>query len=377
MRFWTINFLVQIAMTQDQADQMVLPRLEDIFGPAFESESMEAFHKRPQPQGGAYAVIYDERYHATRTIENCSFPLEILFVQDTTLSYHDDIARLKQTELERMIDRLKTTHPGTGYGVVTFKDKPITPLGNWDDYCVKFETPISTDPKGMLDVYSLLDMYGGGDPPEAQYHALLAACQSSTPGWGSVNGATRLIIMSTDSAPHFEGDGHNAQDLVAFTGFFNEEASAVQCLTEYYPTPTQVKNALRLRQAYLGVLVFGGSENKNQPSNSWVWFNRYINQTDAFVHDIENDTSDLSQHLSRIISEIEAVECGRDVSTTPAPSVCSSDVCGTQCLSHTLNTRDPCCDKCQHLRIGFKVPRRAKMLHMDIDVPKLLAEMKQ
>ena len=73
---------------------------------------------------------------------------------------------------------------------------------------------------------------------------MVATLQSQTPKWNSVPDSTRLIVVSTDSGPHFEGDGYNVYGIAPFAGVFDEPQMDQQCLTEYYPTVRLIGDGL-------------------------------------------------------------------------------------------------------------------------------------
>lgn len=126
------------------------------------------------------------------------------------------------------------------------------------------------------------------------------------------------MVVVTDAAPHFEGDGFNVFNLPPYSGTFEEANNEGQCIQQYYPTPQHVQTALLRREAYLASLVYDGSYGSNLPIESWKWFNNFIGQTEGFVHDIESDSSNFWDRLSQIISELEDIECGPY--TSPSPS---------------------------------------------------------
>eukprot|EP01057_Protomagalhaensia_wolfi_P001985 Protomagalhaensia_wolfi_Nauph_80__1984@NODE_2254_length_1150_cov_551_247525_g1759_i0_p1_GENE_NODE_2254_length_1150_cov_551_247525_g1759_i0NODE_2254_length_1150_cov_551_247525_g1759_i0_p1_ORF_typecomplete_len300_score43_77Integrin_beta/PF00362_18/1_5e20VWA/PF00092_28/0_096VWA/PF00092_28/4_6e03_NODE_2254_length_1150_cov_551_247525_g1759_i01351034 len=260
--------------------------LSEVYGEVGTPTSMLPFHRRPSTRATGESR-FTEDYYKHRTEEICDFPIEIVILQDLTQSFDDDIANMRATQIPLMVEAISATHPGSAFATVTFKDKPLWPLGNPGDYCEAFGSSMSTDPAGVIADYAAAVASGGGDPPESQFHALVAATQSNTPGWDLVPTAARLIVVSTDAAPHFEGDGFNIFNLPVFSGTFDEANHDLQCVQEYYPGPDVVRKSILNRQVYVGALVYGGSHDQSLPIESWKWFNGYLNQTAAFVHDME------------------------------------------------------------------------------------------
>eukprot|EP01057_Protomagalhaensia_wolfi_P000227 Protomagalhaensia_wolfi_Nauph_80__226@NODE_1125_length_1714_cov_193_306866_g858_i0_p1_GENE_NODE_1125_length_1714_cov_193_306866_g858_i0NODE_1125_length_1714_cov_193_306866_g858_i0_p1_ORF_typecomplete_len410_score39_45Integrin_beta/PF00362_18/9_8e25VWA/PF00092_28/6_8e05VWA_2/PF13519_6/0_0011_NODE_1125_length_1714_cov_193_306866_g858_i01041333 len=292
--------------------------LAELYGETVPAKAMVPFSRRIQPRSSR-SINFGGDYLEHRTPMRCDFPLEIVLLQDVTDSFNDDIANMKNVQLDLMYSTLKETHPGSAYAVVPFGDKPISPLGNSYDWCLTFLSELSTDISVLKADYDKLYSQGGGDAPEAQFTAIVAAAQSNTPGWGVVNAAARLMVVVTDAAPHFEGDGHNP-GLAPFSGAFDEENMGEQCRTEYYPTPDTVRRALWNRQTYFGALVYDGSYDYNLPIESWEWLNGFLNQTEGFVHDIDSDASNFWERLALIIAEVEEIECGLSEPTTLTPT---------------------------------------------------------
>eukprot|EP01053_Blabericola_migrator_P002586 Blabericola_migrator_1__2585@NODE_172_length_12094_cov_159_438181_g149_i0_p7_GENE_NODE_172_length_12094_cov_159_438181_g149_i0NODE_172_length_12094_cov_159_438181_g149_i0_p7_ORF_typecomplete_len193_score42_22Integrin_beta/PF00362_18/3_5e06_NODE_172_length_12094_cov_159_438181_g149_i044325010 len=184
----------------------------------------------------------------------------------------------------------------------------------------------------------------------------------------------RLIVVVTDAAPHFEDDGSNTFNLPNFSGTFDEANADSQCVSQYYPNPTTVKNSILERQAYFAALVYDGSHDYELPIESWRWFNNYLNQTEGFVHDIENDSSNFWERLSQVITSLEDVECG-DVTTAAPPDETVTPV-GT--LEPTMLPTEECppcptpcppigCDPCCREGVLIKLEHRPKRLHLEVE----------
>eukprot|EP01053_Blabericola_migrator_P002588 Blabericola_migrator_1__2587@NODE_172_length_12094_cov_159_438181_g149_i0_p8_GENE_NODE_172_length_12094_cov_159_438181_g149_i0NODE_172_length_12094_cov_159_438181_g149_i0_p8_ORF_typecomplete_len189_score36_60Integrin_beta/PF00362_18/2_3e15VWA/PF00092_28/0_18Rsa3/PF14615_6/1_2_NODE_172_length_12094_cov_159_438181_g149_i038344400 len=162
--------------------------LREAYGEAESIDFMLPYHLRPMIRSTSR---FGPDYYAHRTTEICDFPIELVIVQDLTDSFDDDIANMKSTQLQLLIDALSVSHPGSALAAVSFKDKPLWPLGGNDDYCLKLGAPLTTDTAVLKAEYESMLVYGGGDPPESQFHALVAVAQSDTPGWGTVLTAAR------------------------------------------------------------------------------------------------------------------------------------------------------------------------------------------
>jgi hypothetical protein len=226
---------------------------------------------------------------------------------------------MKNTQLKLLTQGILAKHPDSKFGVVSFKDKPVFPLGNRDDYCQSFDASLTSNVDDVIAAYAKLVSYGGADAPENQFGALFAALQSDTPGWSKDPVAAKLVVISTDAGPHYAGDSRTEEmGMAAFGGVFQEDNAKEQCLKEYYPSPEQVKNLIAGTGAYVASLVYDGDWNNGWPSKSWIKFNQYIGQLDDFVAPQAPDSSDFWTRLATIIDTIEEIECVHE--TTPAPT---------------------------------------------------------
>lgn len=310
----TASFLVSSVLSRT---------LEEAYGPVVEVDEVKPWAERGLSRRGRSAD-----YFAVRQPGNCTFPLNVVIVQDVTESFEDDIRIMRDTQLKQMVTALSASHPNARFGVVSFRDIPLHPFGTPTDFCHRFVSPLTSDLNELKNAYSSLTVTGGGDPPEDQYGALIAACQSSIPGWSPPDSiATNLIVLSTDAQPHFANDGFNYpgdKALPPYSGNYNDTDPKGQCVKSYYPSPDQVKNALIGREAYLAQLIFDGAEQDYLVTRSWQWFNAYIGQTPDFIEPLANDASNFWSSLSQIIRRIEDTEC--PAITTVAPTTATTRV---------------------------------------------------
>eukprot|EP01057_Protomagalhaensia_wolfi_P000031 Protomagalhaensia_wolfi_Nauph_80__30@NODE_1018_length_1805_cov_137_501133_g769_i0_p2_GENE_NODE_1018_length_1805_cov_137_501133_g769_i0NODE_1018_length_1805_cov_137_501133_g769_i0_p2_ORF_typecomplete_len192_score31_50Integrin_beta/PF00362_18/2_7e10potato_inhibit/PF00280_18/0_056VWA/PF00092_28/0_11L_protein_N/PF15518_6/0_22_NODE_1018_length_1805_cov_137_501133_g769_i011861761 len=146
--------------------------LMDVYGELPEVKTMKP---RVQPN----------KNDSSRTSEKCDFPFDIVLVQDATGTFADDWPNLVEKGIPSALETITEAHPGSRFGVIIHKDKPVEPLGIaptpengfYSDFCVRTDISLSTDLDTILDGYNKYSPYGGGDPPECQFVALLAASQ--------------------------------------------------------------------------------------------------------------------------------------------------------------------------------------------------------
>eukprot|EP01054_Gregarina_sp_Poly1_P003186 Gregarina_sp_Poly_1__3185@NODE_1904_length_3115_cov_606_284121_g1231_i0_p2_GENE_NODE_1904_length_3115_cov_606_284121_g1231_i0NODE_1904_length_3115_cov_606_284121_g1231_i0_p2_ORF_typecomplete_len294_score31_45Integrin_beta/PF00362_18/5_6e27VWA/PF00092_28/3_1e06VWA_3/PF13768_6/7e05VWA_2/PF13519_6/0_014VWA_2/PF13519_6/7e03_NODE_1904_length_3115_cov_606_284121_g1231_i021563037 len=249
----------------------------------------------------------------TRLPHKCNFPLEILLVQDATNGFQDDIVEMTEQQLDLMITGLQLTHPGSYFGLFSFKDKPIDPHGSANDYCFQLDSMLSQDLHKIHRAYQQLHIGGGGDAAEAQLAALLAAASSEAPGWGIDPLATRLIVLITDSEPHFQGDNENVNQLPAYTTSEKESLSGEilrnSCHSYYYPTVEQVINAVHARNSYVAFFIFDEGIDSRSPHRDWQWMNQQLGQHSHFFQPLRSDSSNFWKSLNRVVFSIERIEC--------------------------------------------------------------------
>lgn len=311
-----------------------LTPMEKLYGPALPVSDMDPWAKRQVTRD----LHFSEEYWNVRRADNCVFPLEVVIVQDATYSFHDDYEMMRTTQIDLMTSALNATHPGTKYGVVSFRDIPIWTLGdpNAGDYCHRFEKPLSTDQNQIKEVYATMIPVGGGDAPEDQFGALIATAQSNVPGWSPAGSqATRLIVLATDSMPHSGDDGKNTFGLAPYGDSFDEGNAQEQCIATYYPFPKDVKKALENRAAYMATLVYDGDYQNGLVGKSWEWFNNYLGQTADFLEPLANDASNFWEQLSKVIKAIEDTEC---IAPTPAPTTTTAATTTTTTTTVKMTT---------------------------------------
>eukprot|EP01055_Gregarina_sp_Pseudo9_P005438 Gregarina_sp_Pseudo_9__5437@NODE_679_length_2382_cov_576_732394_g642_i0_p2_GENE_NODE_679_length_2382_cov_576_732394_g642_i0NODE_679_length_2382_cov_576_732394_g642_i0_p2_ORF_typecomplete_len312_score20_28Integrin_beta/PF00362_18/4_7e15VWA/PF00092_28/0_0002_NODE_679_length_2382_cov_576_732394_g642_i01791114 len=308
MRRWelTVLFFVQIAI-HSQCNANNLPPL------------LAARHARIQHES--------LDYRATRTQDNCVFPLDVVIAQDCTGSLADDWDNMQNVQIPKMVEALIIRHPGTRFAIMCFQDKPFYPFGSESDQCIFSHGGFTTE---VADLQSLYDLrffpYGGSDGPENQ-KAILAAVESPIYNYNEL--ATPLVVVSTDAAPHFAEDGLNP-GLPPFSGTYDDQNPQGQCINQYYPSPDQVKSVLHSHLTYLAAVVYDPKYMYGLVARSWKWFVEFIGESDEFLNLMSSTSDDFWDRLSEIIIHLENAECGMDT-TTPVPAStcppCPNDSC--------------------------------------------------
>jgi serralysin len=168
---------------------------------------------------------------------------DIVFLQDLTGSYSDDLPALK-TLLPAVVNRLTSDYvvPILGaskFGLASFKDKPISPFGSTGDYVYRKDVGLTTNAALVKTAVSNYSAGGGGDLPESQLEALMQAALDPTIGYTA--GSKRIVFLATDAAYHQAGDGLGAAPGVITIA---NNGNATIDPNEDYPSIALVKSTL-------------------------------------------------------------------------------------------------------------------------------------
>eukprot|EP01055_Gregarina_sp_Pseudo9_P000978 Gregarina_sp_Pseudo_9__977@NODE_1628_length_1443_cov_2224_274217_g1454_i1_p1_GENE_NODE_1628_length_1443_cov_2224_274217_g1454_i1NODE_1628_length_1443_cov_2224_274217_g1454_i1_p1_ORF_typecomplete_len427_score44_36Integrin_beta/PF00362_18/9_8e27VWA/PF00092_28/0_0034PARM/PF17061_5/6_6_NODE_1628_length_1443_cov_2224_274217_g1454_i11011381 len=290
----------------------------------------------------------------THAEEICYLPLDVMFLQDTTGSFEDDLPNVVK-QIPTMVSSILADHPDTFFGVAEFKDKPYFPLGEPTDFCYKLgDGRLSADMSDFNWAYSGLYASGGGDLPEAQFQALIDIALDPQVGWRPLaaegtsaragQSGARLVIMSTDAVPHLPGDISKydpaqypalPQNLPPNSGDISTGDVNYECLFQDYPSDLQMKNALLSQDIFLAILT------PNDPAivPAWKWVNEeLLGQPADFYQFISSDSSDL---ISGVLQAIDAVTSYLCPTTTALPSTPPPDLTTTLPVTTTEAAATP------------------------------------
>lgn len=104
---------------------------------------------------------------AVYALQDCYMPLDVMFLQDTTGSFIEDLPNVARI-IPDMVAEMQGNFPGSHFGVAEFKDKPYKPMGETNDYCYRLHGGrLSSSVDDFLNAYSRLWASGGSDLPEA------------------------------------------------------------------------------------------------------------------------------------------------------------------------------------------------------------------
>ncbi|MEM9540269.1 MAG: putative Ig domain-containing protein [Cyanobacteria bacterium P01_E01_bin.42] len=169
-----------------------------------------------------------------------ALPLDVMLTQDLTASYTDDLPVLKRV-VPSLISSLQTKQPDTTFGVATFMDKPVLPLGRPGiSYVYKTELPLTPNASQFQATVNAFTIGRGQDYPESSLEALLQVAARANTELGFRKGARHTAIVSTDAAYHQAGD-YTGPGISANNGDAVLDGNG---LGEDYPSVPQVKAAL-------------------------------------------------------------------------------------------------------------------------------------
>ncbi|MBS0126730.1 Ig-like domain-containing protein [Thetidibacter halocola] len=131
-------------------------------------------------------------------------PIDLIFLQDLSGSFSDDLPILK-AQIPNLIAAIEGSNPDADFGVASFIDKPTGGFGGTTDYVYQTHLAVSTDNAAVIAAMNALSNRSGADAPEAQLEGLLqTALRIAELGYRA--DATRVVMLSTDSTYHVAGD---------------------------------------------------------------------------------------------------------------------------------------------------------------------------
>ena len=130
--------------------------------------------------------------------------LKVVFAQDLSSSFSDDIANVR-TIIPEIVSEIKTYDSGSELAITSFVDKPLSPFGSSEDYVYNTDIALTGDAVILTSTYNQILIRSGADGNEAQLESLLQiAIRETDIGWSSND--QRVIILFTDAGFHEAGD---------------------------------------------------------------------------------------------------------------------------------------------------------------------------
>eukprot|EP01069_Polyplicarium_translucidae_P010490 Polyplicarium_translucidae@DN3381_c1_g2_i3.p1 len=279
-----------------------------------------------------------------KAVDDCPYALDVVFVQDLSYSYNNDLPNLKAL-LPLFKDQLDSDHPESKIALVSFVDHPIAPLG-WAgfDHCVNIAKPLTDNSAEITLALNSYTAGGGYDWQEAQLQAVHHALRNDAVGWRPVGSVTssgdpihRVIVLVTDSIPHLAGDGA-AEGLVP-----NDGDAVLDCGVEDYPTLAQLTEAFDVRDAVFVVL------SANDPAVPAIdvaeVYDEIVDSTvgaaKGVVVSLSSDASDFLAAIGEAVSEIGARVCQPTTTEFPCEENHALEIVYAQDLSYSFSVGLP------------------------------------
>lgn len=162
------------------------------------------------------ATLYPNgAYVVRKAVETPVIPpkVEVCLLEDETGSFADDVANLKAAASD-IYDAVVAESPDAKFGVAGFRDYPESPYGSTGDWVYRLLSSMDPDKVNWLAGVNDLGAGGGGDGPEAQYDAIVAAVNGildptlgEQAACGFSEGATKVLVVTTDAPFHVPADG--------------------------------------------------------------------------------------------------------------------------------------------------------------------------
>jgi len=172
--------------------------------------------------------------------------VDVVFTQDVTYSYNNDVDNL-HNRLQTVMSGLQQNYIAPRFGLTTFGDKPLEPLGHAGsgDYCYKLESALTPDASKIVEAAREVNMVSGWDWRESQLDAIISTVHDPNINWrqGEMwNGfeLLRILVVATDAGYHRAPDAADHGHAL----LPRRDNGVVNCLGEEYPSWRQVGKVL-------------------------------------------------------------------------------------------------------------------------------------
>ena len=172
-----------------------------------------------------------------KTVTTPSIPpiVDVCLLEDLTGSFTDDIGNLQTPgTAEAIFDAVTAASPDAQFAVTGFQDYPVDPYGIPGDFVYQRFSGMSASEAAWvagINGLSIPSPFSGGDIPEAQYDAIVAAAGPGTfndptvgeqpdCGWRADPNVTHVLVVATDAEFHTPDGTHQ-----------NDSTSTIAALT--------------------------------------------------------------------------------------------------------------------------------------------------
>lgn len=172
-----------------------------------------------------------------------TLPLDVVFVQDLSGSFGDDIATVRGL-VPNVVNAIRGVNGDSAFGVVGFVDKPVSPFGGYDDYVYRLFSPVSMTTSSVSNAYDSMVIQSGSDGPESQLEALFQVAKRADGEVGFRSDTMRVAVLFTDADYHVAGDGASAYPDPITRPNDGDAVIEGDGTLEDYPSIAQLKGAL-------------------------------------------------------------------------------------------------------------------------------------
>eukprot|EP01056_Protomagalhaensia_sp_Gyna25_P005192 Protomagalhaensia_sp_Gyna_25__5191@NODE_620_length_2995_cov_1292_728011_g481_i0_p1_GENE_NODE_620_length_2995_cov_1292_728011_g481_i0NODE_620_length_2995_cov_1292_728011_g481_i0_p1_ORF_typecomplete_len199_score45_28Integrin_beta/PF00362_18/1_2e05VWA_2/PF13519_6/0_0072VWA/PF00092_28/0_15_NODE_620_length_2995_cov_1292_728011_g481_i014722068 len=178
-------------------------------------------------------LLLDDEFLNSRAPTNCSFPLSIHFLVDDTAGMAEKKSQL--VPAIRALDDFFLKHSGSSYALSLFRDKPVEHLGESDDFCINTLVESGSSLDEVAAAYSAAATPGGGGDSRNNHFGAIANLLDPTKDWIRDSSQAHLILLITDTPPHFAQDGGESyhSSLLPVTDIRHTDPES--CSEYYYP----------------------------------------------------------------------------------------------------------------------------------------------
>eukprot|EP01057_Protomagalhaensia_wolfi_P000771 Protomagalhaensia_wolfi_Nauph_80__770@NODE_1442_length_1528_cov_58_606447_g1115_i0_p1_GENE_NODE_1442_length_1528_cov_58_606447_g1115_i0NODE_1442_length_1528_cov_58_606447_g1115_i0_p1_ORF_typecomplete_len413_score86_58Integrin_beta/PF00362_18/4_1e08VWA_2/PF13519_6/0_081_NODE_1442_length_1528_cov_58_606447_g1115_i0521290 len=298
-------------------------------------------------------LLLNEEFLSSRAPTNCSFPLSIHFLVDDTAGMAEKKPQL--VSAIRALDDFFVNHTGSSYALSLFRDKPVEHLGESDDFCINTLVESGSSLDEVADAYSAAPTPAGGGDSRNNHFGAVTNLLEPTKDWIRDSSQSHLILLLTDTPPHFAEDGGETyySSLAPVTELTHTDPET--CSEYYYPKPRMLQDGLDSTNSYLGVLVVENQARKTETYKAFEWLNAYMGQRSDMVAGAKPTEEALVRKMKRVLNGLEHSICGtkREVKKTEANTQASAEVSVKQSsgrlagrsrsrLTNVFNSEDSC-----------------------------------
>lgn len=272
-------------------------------------------------------------------------------------SSFDDRWKAMSDQIAGVLEAIYAINPVSRFGFTTFGDKPIEPLGYWDDYCLHVDKPLGQpQPEAMQELfasYTAKAQGGGNDWSEGVFEGIYRAIQSPAIGWDKSENSANVLVVVTDAVSHLPGDVADLADVDVPENSVTPESikdnENAGCADMDYPSIDQVAKLINENKFKLIFLCApGGTFDEN--GKFWpargialkgkkyrteeglaLWYKDVLSDAgveDVIIRTIDSDMNVYAESLVDALKELtKQIEC--PTTTTETPTESTTDVVTT------------------------------------------------